>query len=484
MTNEERPRRGLGDGSSRDLHWATAQEISQGVRQRDFSAEEVLSAVTRRIETVNAGVNCITELYLDDARQSAAALDKAIGRGETAGPLAGVPFVMKEMTPVPGKRTTFGCRAFAEHVIDFEPEILRRLRAAGAILIGKATCSEFVSEAYTETELFGVTRNPWNRERTTGGSSGGSGAAVAAGMVPIAEGSDMGGSIRSPATYCGVVGLKPSVGRIPFDIMPTCFESMIHFGPIAATVDDAALFLDATAGPSDKDILSLPPSGVEYAKTGSDIRGLKLALNYDFGYYHVEPGVIENLDRTVEALRELGAEVEPVEINWSREIEDRWYENWYVYLATFLGNEIEERADLVSPVVLDSIKKGRAIDAVSYKSIELLRTRIWSDLAKIFENHDALICPATSRTAPAAGGKDEDLLGYGSDGKLRGGALHLHFNFVSQCPSISVPMGLSSEDGMPTSVQFVGRRFDESTIFRLGRAVEQLPFGGTRLPPI
>jgi len=467
-----------------DLAWATSVQISSGIQNGHFKATEVLDSVKDRIDRENPKVNCIASTYWEPAYEQAANIDAQRAAGKDLPLLAGVPYFVKDITPAPNTLTTYGSIAYRDNVVNYEPVFMRRLAEAGAVFLGKATTSEWVCKAFTETDLYGITRNPWNTDRTCGGSSGGSGVAVASGFAPFAEGSDMGGSIRSPATYCGVVGLKPSFGRIPWDIMPTQFETMIHFGPLAATVDDAAMFMDVTSGPSNQDIMSLPAPDYKLIDTGQDIRGLKLAYCMDLGYYYIEPGVRKNMERAIETLRDMGATVEEVEINWSRDIEDLWYDNWAVYLAAFFGDELSAKGDTVASVVHELIKRGREIDAVSFKRIELLRTKVWHDMAAIFEKYDALCTPATSRTAPPVGGDDEDLLQYGPDGKLRGGALHLHFNFVSQCPAISVPMGLGPDDGMPTSIQFIGRRYDEPTIFKLARAIESSPYAGTRRPPL
>lgn len=483
-TPDAPPRRSLRGLPDQDAFWGTAAELRERVARREVRAIEVVERALARSAAVQPKINCFAALYADDARAAAERLDRQLARRDFEPPLlCGVPFALKDLTPLNGRVTTMGSRAFADHVTDYDPVIYRRLVAAGAILLGKTTLSELCSAALTETELFGITRNPWNLDRTSGGSSGGAGAAVAAGCLPLAEGTDIGGSIRSPAIYNGVVGLKPAVGRIPMDIMPTLYDTMMHFGPLAASVHDAALFLDATSGPDDADPLSLPASGVRYRDAPADVAGLSIGLNYDYGYYRMSPDVIRALDRAADHLRASGARVEPVEIRWNREIDEAWYRGWSVYLAACLGEEIDARAALVGDVVRAQVAMGRSVDAVAYKKIELLRSAMWKQLVPLFRQHDALLCPATSRTAPPVGMKDDDFFAEDEHGRLIGMSMHLHFNFVPQCPSLSIPAGFAA-DGLPIGVQIVGRRFDEFTAFRVGKTLEAAEFAGTRRPPL
>lgn len=479
--NSASPRRSL-LALPRDMwFWGSACEIAKKVRCQEMSVREAVQNSLTRIAQVNPIINCFCAVYAEDALAAADAWDRRIASDNTPElpPLVGVPFALKDLTPVSGKITSYGCRAFADQVTNYDPVLLKRLRAAGAILVGKTTTSELASAALTESELCGITRNPWDLARTPGGSSGGSAAAVASGCVPIAEGSDIGGSIRSPAAYCGVVGMKPSSGRIPMDIMPTLFDGMMHFGPIAATVEDAALFLDVTAGPDDADILSLPAVGQSYANTSSDITGLRLAINLDYGYYGLQPEVRQNILQTAEYLRSRGAIVEHVELNWSQAIDEAWYAGWKVYLAAFYGEAIDRAPDLFGEVVKSQLIEGRAISAIDYKQIELLRSAMWRDLARIFASYDALLLPATTRTAPQVGLSDAELFETDSAGRMIGVSMHFHTNFVPQCPSLSLPVGFG-DGGLPTAIQILGRRYDDWTVLRIASAIEGAPFAGTR----
>ena len=216
---------------------------------------------------------------------------------------------------------------------DFDVPIVERLRAAGSIMVGKTTTPEFAYAGFCKSALWGDTNNPWDTSRSPGGSSGGSGAAVATGCVPLAEGTDAGGSVRIPAAFCGTVGLNPTFGRIPLQMLPTAFDDLLHFGPLSRTVADAALFLSVTQGPDDRDFLSLPAGPEVQVPPPSDIRGLKLALNYDFGFYAIDDDVRAQTREAARALEEAGATVEEVEIAWTRDVIDRWVEHWGVLQA-------------------------------------------------------------------------------------------------------------------------------------------------------
>ena len=242
-----------------DLSFTPATELARRIRSRDLSPLEVVKASLARIEEVNPRLNCFCFVYPDEAIDLARDAERALEGNGAVGPLHGVPIAIKDLTPTKGKRTTMGSYAFEHWVPDKSALLVERLQAAGAIMVGKTTTPEFAYSSFTDSPLWGVTRNPWNPERTPGGSSGGSGAAVASGCVPLAEGTDMGGSVRIPAAWCGLVGLKPSFGRIPLDFLPTQFDTIQHFGPLARTVDDARLFLSVAQGPDELDVMSLAP---------------------------------------------------------------------------------------------------------------------------------------------------------------------------------------------------------------------------------
>ncbi|MCW2242348.1 amidase [Azospirillum canadense] len=286
------------------------------------------------------------------------------------GPLHGVPFVAKDLTPTAGDLTTLG-----SWTVDWTPTesalCIQRLEQAGAILIGKTTTPEFAYSSFTTSPRWGVTRNPWNPDRTSGGSSGGSAVAVAAGVVPFAEGTDMGGSVRIPAALCGVVGLKPSLGRIPMTILPSLFDNISHFGPLARTVEDAIAFMEVASGPSDEDIGSLPLAfSGDRARAGKppgDLRGCRFALSIDLGYYEVQPGVEVVVRDAVRALRAAGAVVDEVAIPWTRAVNDQWFDVWCVFMSGYFGDRLAGNRARMDPAVVAMMERGFAMNATQQR---------------------------------------------------------------------------------------------------------------------
>ncbi|HEY8014027.1 MAG TPA: amidase, partial [Dongiaceae bacterium] len=311
-----------------DLCYMPATEMARRIRDGQLSPVDLMENTLARIEEVNPTLNCFCFVYPEEARAKAKAAEEAVRQRRPLNPLHGVPFAIKDLTPTKGKRTTCGSYAFEQWVPEEDAPIVEALTKAGGIMVGKTTTPEFAYSSFTESPLWGITRNPWDTQRTPGGSSGGSGAAVASGCVPLAEGSDMGGSVRIPASFCGIVGLKPSFGRIPFTILPSMFDSLSHFGPLARTVDDAGLFLDVTQGPDERDIQSLKPKiNFPHPIPGS-IRGWRLALCVDLGFLYVDTEVEAAVRAAAAALTEQGAVIEEVELGWTREMNDAWIDHW------------------------------------------------------------------------------------------------------------------------------------------------------------
>jgi Asp-tRNA(Asn)/Glu-tRNA(Gln) amidotransferase A subunit family amidase len=376
-----------------------------------------------------------------------------------------------------------GSYAFEHFVPEESALIVERLLGAGAIMVGKTTTPEFAYSSFTESPLWGVTRNPWDPERTPGGSSGGSGAAVASGCVPLAEGTDMGGSVRIPAAWCGLVGLKPSYGRIPLDFLPTQFDTIHHFGPLARTIEDARLFLSVAQGEDARDIMSaVPPVDLTGALDGH-VEGLRLALDVDLGHYAIAPDVEEAVRGAAAVLADAGAVVKEVDVGWTREIADAWVDHWGVYLAAIFGEKLEEFREQMDPRVVRLMDAGFALGAVDFKRIEFVRTRAWKQLAPILERFDALLCPTMSQVARPV--DEDDFVWYADrgDGLYHGLDMTCQFNFVSQCPALSVPAGWT-ESGLPIGLQIVAKRYRDDQALRIGTALERHRPWADRRPPI
>jgi Asp-tRNA(Asn)/Glu-tRNA(Gln) amidotransferase A subunit family amidase len=301
--------------------------------------------------------------------------------------------------------------------------------------------------------------------------------------VPLAEGTDMGGSVRIPAAWCGLVGLKPSFGRIPLDFLPTQFDTIQHFGPLARTVDDARLFLAVTQGPDERDIMSLAPALDLSQPIETSLEGMRLALDVDLGCYAVAPEVEAGVREAALALVAAGAVVEEVDLGWDREVADAWVAHWGVYLAAIFGDQLSRFRDKMDPRVVALMDAGFAMGAVDFKRLEFVRTRAWKRLAPMLERYDALLCPTMSQVARPV--DEDDFVWYEDrgDGLYHGLDMTAQFNFVSQCPALNVPAGWS-EDGLPIGLQIVARRYRDDQALRIGAALERLRPWADRRPPV
>ncbi|MSO92503.1 MAG: amidase [Rhodospirillales bacterium] len=466
-----------------DLAYTPALALAKLIRERKVSPVQVVENSLARIAEVNPKLNCFCFVYGEEALAKAREAETAVTNGGKLGPLHGVPIAIKDVTPTKGKRTTMGSYVRENWVPNFDAIVVERLLGAGAIMVGKTTTPEFAHSSFTKSKLWGVTRNPWNPERTPGGSSGGAGAAVASGCVPIAEGSDMGGSVRAPAASCGLVGLKPSFGRIPFEIYPSVFDQTCHFGPLARTVDDAALFLQVAQGPDERDINSISPGIDVPVPTSADIKGLKLAYSRDLGFFNVTPEVEANTRAAVDSLRTCGATVDEVNLVLTPEDDAVGNRYWAVYHAALHAEHLPKWRDKMTPWLVKRIEDALKMSAVDFKKIEFHRTNLWNRLRAILAKYDALLCPTLTRTAPGAEQNDSDFSGMDDQGLYRGFELTFPFNMVAQCPALSVPSGFAP-DGLPTALQIVGRRFDDLMVLRIAAALAAVRPWTDRRPPI
>jgi Asp-tRNA(Asn)/Glu-tRNA(Gln) amidotransferase A subunit family amidase len=445
----------------------SASDIAGAVARGDVSATEVVTAALARAEQI-APLNAFTVIDHKGALEAARRIDADPDKANK--PLLGVPFAAKDFTPTAGQPTTRGSWSTGEAITDWDPAYVRRLKAAGAVLIGKTTTPEFAYSGFTHSPRWGITRNPYDPDRTPGGSSGGAAVVVATGCVPIAEGTDMGGSVRIPAALSGVVGMKPSLGRIPMDILPMGSDMISHFGPLARSVEDAALFLSITQGPDNRDILSQPNPGPVWPVTAA--KRPRLALSMDLGYYRVIPGVVEQVEAAAQRLRDAGAIVDVVDIKWSHAINDAWLELWGVTLAAAWGDALETYRDRMDPEVVALIEAGRKVSGVRVRQLEVMRHRIWADLAEIYTRYDALLTPTCATTAPRVDADQGAFEKLDADGLYPGLDMTCIFNLVGECPALSVPVGLSA--GLPVAMQVIGPRFADAEVLGIGRLIESI----------
>ena len=461
--------------------------LTEALDEGQVTVVDVVEAHLERIDLLNPELNLLCFVYGTEARSAA---HRAAGTPTTTSqpggkePLRGVPYVLKDFTPTRHLRTTRGSYAFEHWVPEADPPMVERMRTSGAILVGKSATSELAHSSFTRTPLWGTSRNPWDPTRTPGGSSGGSAGAVASGMAVLAEGSDAGGSVRIPASCCGVVGFKPTYGRIPMHATPDDFDPVYHFGPIARNVDDVLAMFSVIEGPDERDPTSVVPGLGRPLEAAIDLRGLRVALSLDLGYYRVHHEVADNTAALAGTLEELGAGVEPVELGWDASVNWAWDANWAATLASLYGDALAGHEDHTDPELLRLVEDGRRLTAVELKSVGPIRTRQWERLRPVLEHHDILVCPTLALPVPpAVGVEDSDYGTTGSDGMFDGLEMTSPFNLVPFCPVISVPTGFSS-DGLPTGGQIVGRRFADETVLAVAKAFQVArPWPTPPVPP-
>lgn len=451
-----------------------AWEVAELVRSGEVSAKEVLEVFLERIEAYNKELNAFVYLDLDRARAEAADIDRRIAAGEDPGPLSGVPIGVKDLEDVVGMPTTHGSVIYKDNIANADTTEVTRLRAAGVVIVGKTAAPDFGAAAYTSTALHGTTRNPWALDRTPGGSSGGSSAAVAAAIVPIATGSDGGGSIRIPASYTGLLGMKVTYGRIPRGGSPDSSYTSV-LGSMARSVKDAARFIDCVMGPDEADQFSLPHPGISYEEALQEIpRNLKATWSQDLGFGTCAKEVAQLAKQAAEKLQKAGV------FNWTDtkvdlvDMSRAWGllgapSSWVRHKSYF-----QERKMEIAPYARVGLEWAvENLDLEQYaESVE----RRWINnqrLAEVFEEVDLIVTPTTSTTAFAAEGPMPAEI----DGKPITRPMHaITFTFpfnISGHPAVSIPCGFD-KDGLPVGLQLVARRNQDHVLLAIGAELERL----------
>ena len=451
----------------------SAQALSSLLRDGEVSCVELTQAFLARIDELNPRLNALCTVTHDAALAAAAQADAAMRSGAALGPLHGLPLAFKDLTPTAGIRTTRGSRLYEDHVPEADAPLVRRLRQAGAIVLGKTNTPEFGHKAVTENLLFGPTRNPWRLDRVAGGSSGGAAAAVAAGLLPFAEGSDGAGSIRIPASLCGVFGFKPSYGRVP-DVAGgfSSHSPFLHNGPLARSVGDAALLYQAMAGADWRHPFSVAGDGNPLARLDHGIAGARVAFSPDLGYFPVDEQVAATCAQAARAFADLGCRVDEVALRLPDELESAFQTLWGLKLAGSYGDLPQPQADRLEPLVRRLIEQGRRVSADDYLRANRVRETVWNRLNAVFEGYDLLLSPTTAVAAfPIGGIAPESVRGRPVD-PLLGWVLTYPFNLTGH-PAASVPCGVSP-DGLPIGLQVVGRRLEDDLVLRACRAFERL----------
>lgn len=450
-----------------DLAFVSAADLAGEIRAKKLSPVEVVEAVLDRIGRLNPRLNAYATVTAEAARREARAAEAAVMRGERLGPLHGVPVSVKDLVITKGVRTTFGSRIYAQYLPEEDAPLVERLRAAGAILVGKTTTPEFGWKGTTDSPLFGITRNPWNLDRSPGGSSGGAGAAVAAGLAPLAVGTDGGGSIRIPGSFCGVFGLKPTFGLVP--VYPaSATGSLSHAGPMTRTVRDAALMLQVMAGRDDRDPLSFPWSG-EDLTTGLErgARGLRVAWSPTLGYAAVDPEVQRLTEAAAQRFADLGCSVEQVD----RVFDDPdpiWAPLFYGAMAARFHDLLPEWRKRMDPGLVQVVEEGSRMSAVQFAQAGLARGAFSEAVRRFFLAYDLLLTP-TLAVPPFAAGQERPADDRGGS-RLAWVAFTYPFNLTGY-PAATVPCGFTA-DRLPVGLQIVGRRLEDAMVLRAAAAFE------------
>jgi amidase len=450
----------------------SACELAAGIRARRFSAREVVEAHLGRIAAVNPRLNAIVTLDAEGALAAASAAD----RTAPAGLLHGVPVAVKDLEETAGMRTSYGSPLFADHVPATDSLLVERWRRAGAIVIGKTNTPEFGAGSQTFNAVFGVTRNPWDPALTPGGSSGGSAAAVAAGMVPLADGSDLGASIRNPSAFCNLVGLRPSPGRVPDAGPGDAWNPFGVLGALCLTVEDAALALRVLAGPDPRDPLSLP--GGFGGSLESDPRGLRIAWSRTLGGLPVEPEVTAVLDAQRATFEALGCVVEDVEPDLAGADEA-----FDTLRGLIFAGAYARIVDRVKPDIAENTRRGLALPAAQIARALSLRGEVFGRMRELLERFDFLAAPVT-QVAPFA-------VETPWPRSVAGVEMATYTEWFRSCsritvtahPAVSVPAGFTG-GGLPVGLQLVGRHRDELGLLRLAAAFEAATGFGRRRPEL
>lgn len=456
-----------------ELSWTSARDLAGLIRRGEVSPVDVVEAVLDRIDRINPAINAYCTVTAEQAREAARGAEQAVARGAGLGPLHGVPFSLKDLTPTRGIRTTMGSKIFEHQVPEEDAILVGRLRDAGAILLGKTNTPEFGCKPFTDNRIFGATRNPWARDRSAGGSSGGAAAAVAAGLGPLAEGSDLAGSIRHPAAWCGVVGFKPSQGRIARYPNAAGWNAMSTNGPITRTVADAALMFSVMAGPDPRDPLALPHTGEDWARLAdaATVRGLRAAWTPDLGgAAAVDRSVASVCEAAAERFEDLGARVEPASPEIGSIAEPFLALNAAVRIAT-VGRYLEQWRDQMDPILVRRLDLGQGLAPAEIGQAEVERTAYHQRLRRFFEQYDLLLLPTTAVPAtPLDAPMPAEIAG-------RRIAQHLDmllptyaFNF-SAYPAITVPCGFTGE-GLPVGLQIVAGWRQDARVLGAAAAFE------------
>ncbi len=471
----------LSGAANDDLTFLSAIDMAALIRARKLSAREALSAHLKQIERVNPKLNAIVTLVADKAQQAALAADEHQAQGKPLGPLHGLPIAHKDLVNTKGIRTTFGSPIFKDFVPTEDDLVVERTRAAGAITIGKTNTPEFGAGSQTFNQVFGATLNPYHTTKTCGGSSGGAAVALTAGMIPIADGSDMGGSLRNPASFCNIVGFRPSIGRVPAVNAPFPWSTLSTSGPMARSVADLALLLSVLAGPHPGAPNSLPEPGTTFRQPlQRSFKGTRIAWFKDLGGIPFDPRTTQVIAAQRKVFESLGSIVEEAEPDFTGA--DFAFKTLRAWLsASNHGERIQTQSKLYKDTLLREVQEGLALTGPDVAKAERLHGQLWRRFQTFLTRYEYFILPTTQ--TPAFDVK----LPYPSE--INGVRMEQYIDWMRSCwyisitgnPAASIPAGFTPE-GLPVGIQIVGRHNADLSVLQLSHAFEQATQTARRRP--
>lgn len=461
--------------SDLELCYLSATEALKRFKSRKLSPVELVRALIERAERVEPKINAFTYTFYERAIDQAKKAEAKYVRTEArVRPLEGLAVVIKDETTIKGERTTFGSVIFKDNIDEVTAPPAELIFTAGAIMLARSCAPEFSCAPICHTKLWGTTRTPWNLHFSSGGSSGGAGASLAAGTTTLANGSDIGGSIRIPASACGVYGFKPPYGRNP-DSGPFNLDWYNHAGPMARSVADCALLQNVMSGPHPRDIVPIRPK-LRIPDSFDGIKGWRIALSVDLGYIPVDKEVETNTRAAAAAFRDLGAKVEEVEIGWTREARKAAWAHLSGLFGAWVGKLVPEHGRKMMPYTREFARRAKKTTLADFVEGMEIEGRMYERLSALFQTYDLLICPTLALPSVKADMNLSDpgfmVNGVKVDAYLDW-CMTYPFNAMSRCPVMSVPSGFA-KSGVPTGLQIVGRPYDDVAVFRAASAFERL----------
>lgn len=456
----------------------SAIDLRDKIRSREISPVELIDLMITRVRNIDCELHAFCDFDEDQIRASAKEAEQKLAKGESLGLLHGVPVAVKDLIVTKGMRTTRGSQLFRDDVPTFDAPVVERLRAAGAIIFGKTNTTEFGWKSAGSNSVFPETRNPWNLNRTPGGSSAGSAAALAAGLVPLALGTDGGGSCRMPASFCNVFGFKPSLGRWPL-FPPAPVGPMSHVGPMSRTVDDSTLLYHALCGPDDRDIFSLPERD-----NAEDLRRpagrLRIGWSPDLGFMPIDPEILAVCERAVRQFENAGCEIVPLDIKIGNPMNVL-----EILFSTGIGSSVRKFPNWqteLDPGLAELVTKGESFSPFEVAEASLFRGTASMQIAKAMSSVDVLVTPTVPIKPFPIGQDGPDNVAGHNLGPVRWFAMNAIFNMTGQ-PAASVPCGFDSE-GMPVGLQIIGPRFADRLVLRASKTFEEISPWVEKWPPI